>query len=426
MSVARTLHRRRRVATAAVAATILAGAGVVSAGAESQTSAARSSSTATQRGALLSAELLYTLTSAKDSAAELTASGYDPGAARHGVDAYRLVYRTIDPKGQPATASGLFTVPRGVQGRLRAVSFAHGTGVHRIDAPSMQRKVFLTGPSVTYASAGFATVAPDYLGMGTGPGKHPWMDVPSEATASLDLLRAARQFAPRTGHTLDRDVLATGFSQGASAALGLGRALQAGEDRYFRLGALAPISGAYDFGGAEIPALLAGDSELEPRWRVVYAAYTLVAFDRVHDVYDNPGRVFRDPGVEELFDGMHTGPQMISALPRTLDELLTPYGRDLLARPKGGLAAGLRGTDSVCKDWKPKAPIRLYMAQGDEQATVRNTANCATAFQERGTRVSVVDLGAVDHQKSRHLGSNVRGTAEVVRWFGTLRTGGNR
>ena len=158
----------------------------------------------------------------------------------------------------------------------------------------------------------------------------------------------------------------------------------------------------------------------------MYAAYTLVAFDRVHDVYDNPGKVFRDPGVEELFDGMHTGPQMISALPRTLDELLTPYGRDLLARPKGGLAAGLRGTDSVCKDWKPKAPIRLYMAQGDEQATVRNTANCAAAFHERGTRVSVVDLGAVDHQKSRHLGSNVRGTAEVVRWFSTLRTGGNR
>ncbi|CAL9326124.1 alpha/beta hydrolase family protein [Streptomyces sp. SudanB182_2057] len=426
MPVARTPHRHWRVTTAAVAATILAGAGAVSAAAESRTSAARSSNAAAQRGVLLSAELLYTLTTAKDSAAELTASGYDPGAARHGVDAYRLTYRTIDAKGQPTTASGLFTIPRGTQRRLRTVSFAHGTGVHRIDAPSMQRKVFLTGPSTTYASAGFATVAPDYLGMGTGPGQHPWMDVPSEATASLDLLRAARQFAPSTGHTLDRDVLATGFSQGASAALGLGRALHAGADRYFRLGALAPVSGAYDFGGAEIPALLADDSELEPRWGVVYAAYTLVAFDRVHDVYDIPSKVFRDPAVEELFDGMHTGPQLISALPRTLDELLTPYGRDLLTRPKGGLATGLRGTDSVCKDWKPKAPIRLYMAQGDEQATVRNTANCAAAFQEREAGVSVVDLGAVDHQKSRHLGSNVQGTAQVVRWFSSLRTGSNR
>ncbi|QEV65130.1 lipase [Streptomyces spectabilis] len=371
---------------------------------------------------MLSAERLYTLASPEDSAAELTASGYDPGAARHGVDAYRLLYRTVDAQGRPTTASGLFTLPRGLHGRLPTVSFAHGTGVHRVDAPSMQRKVFLTGPSVSYASAGFATVAPDYLGMGTGRGTHPWMDVPSETTASLDLLRAARRFAPRTGRTLDRDILVTGFSQGASAALGLGRALQAGEDRHFGLGALAPVSGAYDFGGTQIPALLAGDGELEPRWGMVYAAYTLVAFDRVRDVYDDPDEVFRDPAVAELFDGVHTGPQMLGALPRTLDELLTPYGRDLLAHPKGGLAAGLRVTDRVCKDWKVKAPTRLYMARGDEQATVRNTARCAAAFHAGGSEVSVVDLGAVDHQTSRHLGSNVRATAEVVRWFSTLRT----
>ncbi|MEV0321571.1 lipase [Streptomyces sp. NPDC050658] len=415
-------HGRRRVTTAtAVAVALLAGAGAAVAGAETRTPAAPASKDTAERGTLLSAELLYTLGSRKESAAELTAAGYDASAARHGVDAYRLVYRTVDTKGRPITASGLFTVPLGVEGSLRTVSFAHGTGVHRIDAPSMQRKAFLTGPSVTYASAGFATVAPDYLGMGTGPGKHPWMDVPSETTASLDLLRAARRFAPRTERTLDRDVLVTGFSQGASAALGLGRALQAGEDRHFRLGALAPISGAYDFGGAEIPALLAADGELDPKSSMAYAAYTLVAFDRVHDVYDDPSEVFRDPAVEDLFDGVHTGPQMIAALPRTLDELLTPHGRDLLTHPKGGLAAGLRATDGVCKGWKPKIPVRLYMARGDEQATVRNTANCAAAFRKSGTEVPVVDLGAVDHQKSRHLGSNVRATAELVDWFSTLR-----
>ena len=28
---------------------------------------------------------------------------------------------------------------------------------------------------------------PDYLGMGTGPGPHPFMDVPSETSAALDI-----------------------------------------------------------------------------------------------------------------------------------------------------------------------------------------------------------------------------------------------
>lgn len=74
---------------------------------------------------------------------------------------------------------------------------------------------------MTFGAAGFAAVAPDYLGLGKGPGAHPWKDVPSETSASLDMLRAARQFVPREGRILDGRVLATGFSQGASSALGL-------------------------------------------------------------------------------------------------------------------------------------------------------------------------------------------------------------
>ncbi|MDG4858971.1 alpha/beta fold hydrolase [Streptomyces sp. T-3] len=406
---------RRRLATAVACAVMLIGSAAGATGAIAAPARVPLDHPQTQnaRGALLHVEPLYTLKTREAVTAELTKAGFDASQVRHGVDAYRLTYRTVDAHGKPTTASGLVVLPRGREGRLRAVSFAHGTGSHKTDAPSMQRGSFLTGPPVAYAAAGFAAVAPDYLGMGTGPGLHPWMHVPSEATASLDLLRAARAF-----HALDRKVLVTGFSQGASAALGLGRDLQAGEDRYFRLGALAPISGAYDFGGAEIPALLAG--KLDGKSSVIYAAYTLVAFNRVHPVYDRAEDVFRDPGVETLFDGEHTGRQLFEGTPDTLDALLTPYGRDLLAHPRGGLADALRETDSVCADWTPKVPVRLYAASGDEQAATANTAHCAASLRGRGVEAKVVDLGAVDYEGSRHLGSNVRGTAEVLRWFRAL------
>ena len=39
--------------------------------------------------------------------AELTDAGFDPGSTRFGVDLYRLVYRTLDERGRPTTASGL-------------------------------------------------------------------------------------------------------------------------------------------------------------------------------------------------------------------------------------------------------------------------------------------------------------------------------
>ncbi|MFF4187541.1 lipase [Streptomyces sp. NPDC001691] len=375
------------------------------------------------RGELVSAEKLYTLASAQAVAAELGRAGFDGAVARHGVAGYRLVYRTVDPHGRPTLASGLLVLPLDGERRLRTVSFAHGTGVHRNDSPSMSGPgTFLSAPVVAHAAAGAAAVAPDYLGMGTGPGPHPWMDVPSETTASLDLLRAARAFVPRTGHALERTVQVTGFSQGASAALGLGRALQAGEDHWFRLGALAPVSGAYDFGGTELPALLAG--RLDPKSGVVYAAYTLVAFNRLQPVYDRPGEVFRAPydqSVEALFDGAHTGEQLMRGTPDTLGELLTAHGRELLAHPAGPLAAALRATDAVCRDWAPHAPTRLYMATGDEQAVTDNTAGCRKALRASGVDVPVVDLGPVDHHGSRHLGSNVAATTRIVRWFAGLR-----
>src|SRR5205809_378975 len=86
--------------------------------------------------------------------------------------------------------------PRPRPRQLRTVSVAHGTEAYRGDAPSVSQPPvaddgWAQAPALTYASAGFAAVAPDYLGLGVGPGPHPWMDVPSETTASLDMLRAA-------------------------------------------------------------------------------------------------------------------------------------------------------------------------------------------------------------------------------------------
>ncbi|MFE3878130.1 lipase [Kitasatospora sp. NPDC059146] len=374
-----------------------------------------------ERGRLVSARLTGTLDTKDAVATALTAAAYNAGAVRYGVDTYRLEYRTVDPQGRPTTASGLLVLPRGGEHQLRTVSFTHGTASYRGDAPSTTAKPgFVTSPALTYASAGFAAVAPDYLGLGTGPGTHPWMDVPSETTASLDMLRAARAFAPRTGRTLGHDVLVTGFSQGASAATSLARALQDGDDRWFRLRALAPVSGGYAFREAELPALL--DGSLEPKSSALYAAYLLVAWNRLHHLYDSPGEVFQEPydrTVEALFDGSHTGPELFAGTPGTIGELLTPRALAMLRHPAGRFAAALRVADGTC-DWAPRAPVRLYAAEADEQAADANTDHCAAALRAHGADPEVIDLGTPDFAGSRHLGSNVAATADIVRWFSAL------
>jgi hypothetical protein len=362
--------------------------------------------------------------------AELTSDGFSAATARYGVRAYRLVYRTVDAFGRPTTASGLLAVPISGERDLPVVSFTHGTEASRGDAPSVQPSGFDPAPAYTYASAGFATVEPDYLGLGTGPGPHPWMDVPSETTTTLDLLRAARGYLAGHGRALRHDVMVTGFSQGASAALGLARALQAGADPWFRLGALAPISGAYDFQGAEIPALLNGELvRLNPipglgsKYTVLYTAFTFIGFSRVHPIAGLPAKIFKAPyasTLPRLFDGDHTDQQVFNGTPATLDELLTPYGFELLRHPTGGLLAAFRSADSVCSGWTPTAQTRLYMADGDEQAVKANTWHCQAAFAAHGATVPVVDLGTPDNQNSRHYGSNAAGTGQIVRWFTAL------
>lgn len=370
------------------------------------------------RGELVSWTPLATLTDRADVDAFLREQSFDAGTDRYGVSTYQLVYRTVDPSGAPTTASGLLAVPLNDRTWLQAVSFAHGTQIFSSDAPSTSSDGFLTAPPITFASAGFAAVAPDYLGLGEGPGPHPWMDVPSETTASLDLLRAARSFLAGRGRQLGRDVLATGFSQGASAALGLGRALQSGADPWFQLGALAPISGAYDFQNAEIPAALGG--ELHPKFTVAYMAYLLVAFNRLHRIYDAPSMIFqpRYVNVPDLFDGTHPGAAVLNNLPDTLSELLTPQGFALLAHPTGTFATALAELDSVCSNWTPTVPTRLYLSPGDEQVTNVNSAHCRDRFAARGTHIPVVDVGVNrDYSGFVHEGSELLGTAAVARWF---------
>ncbi|GAA3384635.1 lipase [Cryptosporangium minutisporangium] len=368
---------------------------------------------AESRGTLLSALHVRSMSPANVKA-ELAGAKYDAGLTRFGVDLVRLTYRTIDPAGNPTIATGLLALPKDGNRTLRTVVYTHGTQVYRADAPSVTQDGWELGPPLTYATVGFAAVAPDYLGLGAGPGTHPWQDVRSETTASIDLLRAARSYVAGRGRQLSHDVYVTGFSQGAAAAIGVATALGRDGDGWFRVGAAAPVSGAYHWRNIELPALLGG--KLDPTWSVAYVAYFVVTWNRLHPFYSHPGEVFRDPAVAALFDGLRPGKDILPALPRTIETLLTPHGLDVLQRPTGALAAAMAAHDNLCAEWKPTAPTRLYYAAGDEQVLTTNTSECLDAVRTAGsTRVTSVDLGKVSH-----LDSNVKATAAIARWFRQL------
>lgn len=177
--------------------------------------------------------------------------------------------------------------------------------------------------------------------------------------------------------------------------------------------------------GPAVTYAAAGFAAVAPDYLGLYTAYLLTSWNRVYGgIYRTPSEVFEDEyadRVEKYFDGTTPGPVMLKGLPGTLDELLKPRGLDLLSDPSGTFAEALRVDAEVCTAWTPRVPVRLSKMAADEQAVTANTDNCAVSFGRRGARVDVVDLDDTLYGGSRHLGSNLAGTAEAVRWFAALR-----
>ncbi|MCX5231252.1 alpha/beta hydrolase [Streptomyces sp. NBC_00233] len=350
-------------------------------------------------------------------AAFLKGAGIDASTVRHGVRGYRLTYRTLTPQGAPTTATGLLVLPKGGERRLDLVADTHGTMVHRDYAPSVAEDFGLYAPYL-HAAAGRAVAAPDYLGLGKGPGLHPYMDTASSVSASLDMLRASRTAAAALGRPLTGDVYGTGFSQGGQVAMALGRELARGADRHFRLRALAPVAGPYDLRGAEVPALL--DGRINDISGVFYMAYFLTAQNRLHPVYTDPAEAFRQPYagyVEQLFDTRHTEEDIVTKLPGSVKDLLTDDFYERLGRPTGGLLAALKAQDGTC-DWKPDVPVRLHTAAGDTDVAIANSVSCAADLARNGVKAPVLDHGKADHNGSVKLAG-----PQIVRWFDRLAHG---
>ncbi|TCC10131.1 hypothetical protein [Kribbella soli] len=363
------------------------------------------------RGALVSAVPIAQLT-----AAQLDAAAADfPGTPRasYGVTAYRLIYRTVDTLGRPTTASGIVVLPDGRRGALTVAEYLHGTNATKAYAASVDDTSTDRLVTALFAGQGLVGVAPDYVGLGLGPGRHPYIDTKTETSASADLLLATRTFAARHGVALKRDVLVTGFSQGGRASLAFGRALSRGEVGPFRLGEIRAVAGPYDLLGEELPA--AFDGRVLPPTATFYLGYFVTAWNRTVGLYDDPREAFQAPyasTVDGLFDGSHTDEEVVASLPDSPEKLFTPEFAAKLQHPSGRFLRALRAADQVCRDWTPRVPVHLYSGTKDTDVVASNTDSCAESLHQRGADVTVHSMGAVDH-----FGTAFTAYPEIIRAY---------
>lgn len=149
----------------------------------------------------------------------------------HGVSGGSVVeYWMSGSDGTPRPASGAVLLPEGTPppGGWPIIAYDHGTSGLGMGCGGMSTPETAPFPRLQgrqdqllrrLVAQGFAVVAPDYLGLGTfDTGPHPYLELRTEATATIDMIRAVRATHPELSSTW----AAFGISQGGQAALGTG------------------------------------------------------------------------------------------------------------------------------------------------------------------------------------------------------------
>ena len=321
--------------------------------------------------------------------------------ARYDALPYVVRYRTPSVEGQLVTASGAVWVPVGATGRLPMVVYMHGTITSKNSAPSnllgtAEGDIF----GALYGSDGSIVVEPDYLGLGVaGAGQyHPYLHVQSEASAGVDLIRAARALATQLGIQLDPgNLFVTGYSQGGGSAMGLYRELERNFATELPVLGAAPMSGPYDLESTGRTML-----ETNPDYHVTaeYAAYMTAAFDTVYRMAPKLSDIIAPPNdavAAHLRDGTLASGELAQLPSHPRDVFRADVATAMLADRDHPYWRALR--DNNTYDWTPKTPLRMYYGGADKDVYPTNALTAESKMKANGARnVAAVNVGAtLDH-----------------------------
>jgi hypothetical protein len=371
----------------------------------------------TERGTIISSNLITTNTAA--TLAILFNFAGVPIVPQYGVRFYKIVYRTIGPLGQPTLASGALLLPENFGQPLPLVSYQHGTVTQTNLAPSSMNLLSSeVSVGVAFASTGYAAVTPDYLGLGDSPGLHPYCHARSEATACIDMLRAARTFCAGNGYVLTNRLFLCGYSQGGHATMALLRELEAYYTNEFSVTACAPMAGPYDLSGVTTTNFLSGVAQPNP----YYFLYFLAAYQNVYQLAPSLASILAPPydtTLPPLLNGNTPGGTINAAMPPDGNpvEILKPeYLAAFRSNPRHPLRLALQDNDVYY--WIPRAPLHLYHCAADRDVVIANSFEALATFQSLGaTQVQLFDpLPSADHG-----GCSIPSLADAKAWFDSLR-----
>jgi hypothetical protein len=316
----------------------------------------------------------------------------------NGIRMYKIRYTTLDVHGVPDTASGLVVIPvRNQTYAYPLICVQHGTVDSKTDVPSNLQGGWQL--AAVFAGQGYVASAADFLGLGDSRGFHPYVHAASEASASIDMLFAVREFAQQEDIALNDQLFITGYSQGGHAAAAVHREIQENFSDDFTVTASAPLSGPYSISGEMKRVILADEAYFFP----AYLPNTALSYNEVYGLYESIDQFFKEPyasAIQQFRDGQIS----LFNLNTTLIDLLTQNTGASVTRHmlQDSIVEILRNepehpinialADNDVYDWAPEAPTRLFYCMADDQVAFRNSVVADSVMNLNGAP----DIDAID------------------------------
>ncbi len=170
-----------------------------------------------------------------------------------GLKGYKITYYTKNENNVLVKATGLLMYPN-VPFKLSTVVSDHGTTDSRHNVPSNFKGALTAGfvVELSYVLNGYILMAPDYVGMGTGDGVHPYVDYATEAGATIDFITAANKVLAQLNIKRYDEYFLAGYSQGAHAAMSTLKRLSISNPGNIKFKYAYMGDGPYDFSGVTL------------------------------------------------------------------------------------------------------------------------------------------------------------------------------
>ena len=339
----------------------------------------------------ISKESVIQTASAVEPALKIFAQSY----VKNGVKTYRITYKTKNTDGAEITASGALIVPVTNQA-ASLISIQHGTISSDSEAPSnFGANSESASLGTLFGALGYIVAYPDYIGYGASKDyPHPYEHRASLASASLDMLRAVKEFLKNQNEVKwDEKLYIGGYSEGGYATMSLQKKIEEEASSEFNLRASSCGAGAYDK-TAFMNEVVNNTTHGIANYNRLYL-WVMLTYDRIYKIGKPATYYFNEPFAAQI-GTLGTGYSITQSFNTILNDSFKKSLNDGTDKAFVDAVA-----DNNVYNWKPKTPTRLYHGDKDPLVFYFNSVNAFNAMKKLGaTNVELIPIPGGTHATS--------------------------